>query len=109
MQEFTLQPPPVANTAPGVLGTPPTIGPGTPIAVDGLQVTLVPSDVQLGNVSLTAEVRDESGAPVADAAVTFFIYSIDMNMGITETPATSSGDGSEATSASRSSTQSMAG
>jgi copper transport protein len=87
----TLQPPPQPTAASGA--SPPTTGPGTPVPADGLQVTLVPSDIQIGNVPLTAEVRDETGAPVTDAVVTFSVQSLDMNMGVTEAPATSIGNG----------------
>jgi methionine-rich copper-binding protein CopC len=63
------------------LPDPPTGAPGTPIATNGISVTLDVSNDQAGPVDLSATVIDAAGAPVEGATVIFRARHLEMNHG----------------------------
>jgi hypothetical protein len=84
---------------PTALGTPMATvvctetGPGTPVAVDGLQLTLTAAQDKAGPVDLTIAVVDAAGEPVVDATVLILTQHLEMNHGISIDVAFHTGDG----------------
>lgn len=80
-------------TAPTSAGTPVPVGAGTPAARAGLTVTLLPASDRAGPTTLALVVADESGGPIADAAVSVITRSLAMEMGADQTQATATAPG----------------
>ncbi|MEA2595039.1 MAG: YtkA-like [Thermomicrobiales bacterium] len=82
-----------SSATPAALGTPTAAvvctetGLGTPVAVDGLRVTLTAAQSKAGPVDLTVDVRDSAGQPVDDASVLVLNQHLEMNHGISITEA----------------------
>jgi hypothetical protein len=78
---------PAVATPCAALGTPVAVdecqpaGPGTPVAVDGLVVTLTAASTKAGPIDLTVEVRDGHGKAVRDATVAVRTHNVEMNHG----------------------------
>jgi methionine-rich copper-binding protein CopC len=66
---------------------------GTPAAAGELTVTLAADSTSAGPRVLTARLTDASGAPIADATVTFAARSLDMDMGTAQGAAIMSAPG----------------
>jgi hypothetical protein len=84
-------PVPVGSPAAGVVCT--ETGPGTPVATDGLVLTLAAGQDKAGPVDLTVEIVDEAGEPVVDATVLFLTQHLEMSHGVSVDAAFHSGDG----------------
>jgi len=68
-------------------------GLGTPVAVDGLQLTLTAAQDKAGPVDLTVAVVDAAGQPVVDATVLILTQHLEMNHGVSVDVAFHTGDG----------------
>lgn len=68
-------------------------GLGTPVAVDGLQLTLMAAQDKAGPIDLTVTVLDASGQPVVDATVLILNQHLEMNHGVSVNVAFHTGDG----------------
>ncbi|MGH2559986.1 MAG: FixH family protein [Thermomicrobiales bacterium] len=69
------------------------VGWGTPVAGDGLVVTLTADSTNAGPVDLILEVRDATGKPVEDAIVEVRTRHIDMDHGVSTDEAVHQGEG----------------
>ncbi len=83
---------------PAALGTPVAAvctetGLGTPVTVDGLQLTLAAAQDKAGPVDLTIVVADAAGEPVVDATVLILTQHLEMNHGVSIDVAFHTGDG----------------
>jgi hypothetical protein len=84
---------------PAALGTPMAAvvctetGLGTPVAVDGLELTLTAAQDKAGPVDLSIAVVDAAGEPVVDAAVLILTQHLEMNHGVSIDVAFHTGDG----------------
>ena len=88
-----------SSATPAALGTPTAsvvcteTGLGTPVAVDGLRLTLTAAQTKAGPVDLTVEVTDDTGARVDDATVLVLNQHLEMNHGVSITEAAHTGSG----------------
>lgn len=84
---------------PAAMGTPTAAivctetGLATPVAVDGLQLTLTAAQDKAGPVDLTVAVVDAAGEPVVDATVLILSQHLEMNHGVSIDVAFHTGDG----------------
>jgi hypothetical protein len=89
----------VSVATPAALGTPMAAvdctetGLGTPVAVDGLELTLTAAQDKAGPVDLTIAVVDTAGEPVVDATVLILTQHLEMNHGVSIDFAFHPGDG----------------
>jgi hypothetical protein len=88
-----------SSATPVALGTPVAAvvctetGLGTPVAVDGLTLTLTAAQNQAGPVDLTVAVVDAAGQPVVDATVLILTQHLEMDHGVSVDVAFHTGDG----------------
>jgi hypothetical protein len=87
------------EATPAALGTPMAAvvctetGLRTPVAVDGVQLTLTAAQDKAGPVDLTIAVVDDAGEPVVDATVLILTQHLEMNHGVSIDVAFHTGDG----------------
>lgn len=87
------------GATPAAVGTPMAAvvctetGLGTPVAVDGVQLTLTAAQDKAGPVDLTIAVVDDAGKPVVDATVLILTQHLEMNHGVSIDVAFHTGDG----------------